>query len=464
MIPVAVLYSLTMKLASCLLGRNSAWSIPLPAPLPLPLPPIRTTATASTTSHRVLPVAIVTGSNTGIGYETARALVVHYGYTVILACRSRDKALAAAATINAELQVRAANSKEATSTTAADSPKAIFVHPLDLSSFDSIRDFCRHVQEQYPIIDVLINNAGRNSSGSSSDRVPIRPNNDSNKSSNDDQTSPCLDLLFQSNFLGHFLLTTILIDTVFQHQSNDVRIVNLSSVMHHFCRVNDGDNGASPLEQVDFWKRIATAPNPKTGTTYAASKLAAILFTLELNRRYGNGGGSNSGKSGGGCRIRSIAVNPGAVYVFGFLLSNVYTGTCLYQLTFTNGDLPFCFGDSNAAVYKNNGSNSDIWRNFPAMIKFLFGLVYLTNKQGCSTSVVAAVSDELPADAIYLQPYWLPNESLSPHQQQPPFPAFEMLGPYQAYRVSTPRLPPDGGVVAAHALWEACTDLARRHE
>jgi NAD(P)-dependent dehydrogenase (short-subunit alcohol dehydrogenase family) len=181
---------------------------------------------------------------------------------VILATRSRDKGEQAAARIRSK------------------GGNAMFVHPLDLSSFESVREFARVIRERYPTIHCLVNNAGINTPGLISEDH--------------------LDLLFQSNFLGHYLLTAELWDVL--DKNNRARIINVSSVMHHFC-------GNFDIENIDFWKRVASPidSNKQHGVTkhytYSLSKLAAILFSMELNQRYGD-------------QVRSIAVNPGAVYVF----------------------------------------------------------------------------------------------------------------------------------------------------
>jgi len=115
-------------------------------------------------------------------------------------------------------------------------------------------------------VDILVNNAGRNSSG---DPVQGR------------------DLLFQTNFLGHFELTSYLMGAF----APQARVVNLSSVMHHFI---EGD-----VNQPSFWKDcIAYDKHPTS--TYQPSKLAAILFSMELNKRYPD-------------KIQAVAVNPGGV-------------------------------------------------------------------------------------------------------------------------------------------------------
>jgi hypothetical protein len=104
-------------------------------------------------------------------------------------------------------------------------------------------------------------------------------------------------------------------------------------------------------------------------------------------------------------------------------------------------------------IYLHN-SNSDIWRDFPNILKFFFNLIYLNNRQGCQTSVAAAVG-EWDDKVIYLQPYWLPATSST----QVPFPVTEMLGVFQGHRVTQPRLPADGGLLAGQALWKAGEEL-----
>lgn len=248
----------------------------------------------------------MTGCNTGIGFETARSLVLDHNVHVIMACRSRDKAVQAMDKIHDEQAKAKANTaastNDANATDSSDIAKAVFVHPLDLSSFDSVKAFCAAVRKEYPSVDILINNAGRNTSGETMSCDPSG-------------AQIPLDLLFQSNFLGHFLLTSELLSA--KVLVPNARVVNLSSVMHHFCGTfGFGTNSSDrdTWESVDYWKQTATA-NCAPTDTYSPSKLAAQLFTLELNRRYG---GKGSGGGGENRRLRSIAVNPGAVYVLCF--------------------------------------------------------------------------------------------------------------------------------------------------
>eukprot|EP00521_Asterionellopsis_glacialis_P013172 CAMPEP_0195298134 /NCGR_PEP_ID=MMETSP0707-20130614/22870_1 /TAXON_ID=33640 /ORGANISM="Asterionellopsis glacialis, Strain CCMP134" /LENGTH=261 /DNA_ID=CAMNT_0040360135 /DNA_START=145 /DNA_END=927 /DNA_ORIENTATION=- len=244
-------------------------------------------------------LAIVTGSNTGVGFETAKYLVNDYGFDVILACRSRDKGLSAANKINEEVSRCSTDSHG----------KAIFLHPLDLCDFDSVKEFSTQVQKKYDNVDVLVNNAGLNSSA---------------------KTKEGLDSCFKTNFLGHFLLTNLLMPALLKCQGS--RVVNLSSVTHHFVEegmAEEEDEKGGYLSR-SWWTKQATYG--QSGISYRTSKLASILFSMELNKRFGSKG------------LQSIAVNPGSV-------------------------------------------NSDIWRGYPRWIIPIFRMIYLTSKQGSSTSV-----------------------------------------------------------------------------
>jgi len=106
-------------------------------------------------------VALVTGGNTGVGYETAKALVQDHGYEVILACRSIEKGIQACQEINSGMLT---TTKKSLMSFHSEG-RAVFIQPIDLTNTSSIDAFARSVKEQYDIIDVLINNAGRNSGG-----------------------------------------------------------------------------------------------------------------------------------------------------------------------------------------------------------------------------------------------------------------------------------------------------------
>lgn len=418
--PLGLLYSWTarlwLKLTAAAGGSRNAIERPLPPPPPPAAAAAAAIASASASKNqneqeeprrRRRTVAIVTGSNTGIGYETARHLAAHYGCTVILACRSRDKAAQAAAAINATIIDGGGEGRGGQAVVAP--------LPLDLASLDSVRAFARHVRQHYSSgIDVLVNNAGRNTNGEPLDYC----SHHGGKRQQQKPKHQSLDLLFQSNFLGHFLLTAELMPLLLLASSSGsgsgappARVVNVSSVMHHFADMGD-------VTSVGAWKDTALAADAATNknSTYARSKLAAVLLTGELNRRY-NGNRSESKRKEGNT-IQSVAVNPGAV-------------------------------------------NSDIWRDYPRLLDPVHRLLYLTNEQGCRTSVAACVLEDIPDNTLfpYLQPYWQLFDSSS-NISSPLFPALELVGPYQGYRWTAPRVPAgDEGRAAAQALWRASNEL-----
>jgi len=351
---VALLYSTVASLSIACLRPIPILNRGLPQVREIPMQP--TTSTPR--------IAIVTGANTGIGLETSKALVER-GYEVVLACRSKDKALQAIQVIEEEVS-------------GVPGGKAVFHGTLDLSSFQSVRDFSETIQSKYDKIHLLVNNAGLNTSGPSEQG---------------------LDLCFQTNFLGHFLLTKNLMGLLLNAKTP--RVVNLSSVMHHFCQADKHDEA--------YWRQNALFGNEMSQeNSYSASKLAALLFTIELNKRYRSQG------------LRSIAVNPGAV-------------------------------------------NSDIWRSYPRWIVAVFQRIYLNNPQGSYTSVAASVINDFPDDVIYLQPYHQQTRGGNDRKiiAPTPFPPFEMLGPFVGYQAIHPRLPKDGhnGELTSGALWKVSEEL-----
>ena len=363
------------KYAMPLMIPGLFWSITqhiLAVLAPSLFPPPLTPNLASFDGERI---AIVTGSNTGIGYETARGLVGR-GYTVVIACRDEVKGREAESRINGE-----GNNLNG----GGQVGKAVYFHPLDLSSFNSVRLFAENFAGVYKKCHVLVNNAGINTTGISSDGY---------------------DLCYQANFLGHFLLTQLLIPTLIntyeaEGRKSHSRIVNLSSVMHHF---------SPPFITTDDWFIPAVAGCKLN--TYSPSKLAPVLLSMEINRRYKEAG------------IFSVSVNPGGV-------------------------------------------NSDIWRNAP--LPNWITKMFLTTEQGASTSIAACV-EQLNHDTIYLQPYRLPsylktkgvsgNVAGGTHLPvyKRPFPVFEFVGFYVGFNACGARVPEkdgDNGLASALGMWEA---------
>jgi NAD(P)-dependent dehydrogenase (short-subunit alcohol dehydrogenase family) len=178
-------------------------------------------------------VAVVTGANTGIGFEAALVLA-RRGAQVVLACRSVERAREAAA--------RIAASSEAAPT--------VEVLELDLGSLDSIRSAAGRLREKHPRIDLLINNAGVMD-------VPYG------------KTEDGFELHLGINHFGHFAFTGLLMPQLTTVPGS--RIVNISSVAH--------DRGRIDFDDLAYTREYTPS------RAYARSKLANLLFTFELNRR-----------------------------------------------------------------------------------------------------------------------------------------------------------------------------------
>jgi NAD(P)-dependent dehydrogenase (short-subunit alcohol dehydrogenase family) len=178
-------------------------------------------------------LAIVTGANSGIGFETARALATK-GARVILACRSEGKGNDAVARLK----------------NAAPAADARF-ETLDLGSLSSVAAFAARIRADESAIDLLINNAG----------VMAPPLG---------RTAEGFELQFGTNHLGHFALTARLLPLV--RAASGARIVNVSSIAHFA--------GAIDFDDPNFEKRRYIPM-----VAYGQSKLANLLFTRELHRR-----------------------------------------------------------------------------------------------------------------------------------------------------------------------------------
>ncbi|XP_029113559.1 polyprenol dehydrogenase [Scleropages formosus] len=186
-------------------------------------------------------VAIVTGGAKGMGYETARHLT-SLGMHVVIAGNSEEEGLAAVRKIREE------NSKG----------KVEFQF-LDLSSLKSVRQFVRMFKDRRLPLHILVNNAG----------VMLVPER---------QTEDGFELHFGLNYLGHFLLTNLLLDTLKQSGSHDscARVVTVSSATHYVGVLN--------LE--DLQSRSCYCAHG----AYAQSKLALVLFSYHLQQKLTAGG------------------------------------------------------------------------------------------------------------------------------------------------------------------------------
>lgn len=193
-------------------------------------------------------IAIVTGANAGLGFETALALAQKEA-TVILACRNKSKAEQAKTDIlkkvpNGDLEVM----------------------EIDLSKLKSVRNFATAFLKKYDSLHLLINNAG----------VMIPPY---------EKTEDGFELQMGANYFGHFLLTGLLLDTIIKTSAS--RIVSLSSLAH-----KKGDIYFDDLHSEKEYVKMKA---------YQQSKLACLIFAFELQRRLDKAGSSTL----------SVAAHPG---------------------------------------------------------------------------------------------------------------------------------------------------------
>ncbi|WP_181306499.1 SDR family oxidoreductase [Rufibacter sp. XAAS-G3-1] len=177
-------------------------------------------------------IMVVTGASSGIGKATAQALA-NGGAQVVMVCRNERKGLEAIKEIKQKVP-------EAT----------LKLHLADLSSLQEVRKVAAELKENYPVIDVLINNAGL---------IPGVMQT----------TADGWELAWATNHLAPFLLTNLLMEPLLASEQG--RVINVTSEAHR-------------LGQIDF--EHAGKPQKYSAiTAYADSKLANIHFTYELARR-----------------------------------------------------------------------------------------------------------------------------------------------------------------------------------
>jgi NAD(P)-dependent dehydrogenase (short-subunit alcohol dehydrogenase family) len=193
-------------------------------------------------------IAIVTGANSGLGYETAFALA-QKGAHVIMACRNLEKAQAA----QADMQEQ-------------DPSASVETMQLDLASLKSIRGFADQFEQKYKQLDLLINNAGIMA-------IPRK------------ETADGFEMQFGVNHLGHFALTGLLLRCLLHTPGS--RVVNVTSGASFFGRMNFKD-----LQGKQSYSRFGA---------YSQSKLANLLFTFELQRKL----------DAAGVDILAVAAHPG---------------------------------------------------------------------------------------------------------------------------------------------------------
>jgi NAD(P)-dependent dehydrogenase (short-subunit alcohol dehydrogenase family) len=196
--------------------------------------------------------AVVTGANTGLGFETASVLATR-GAQVVLACRNLGQAKEAAARI-------------LSSRPHPTPPASVQAVRLDLASLASVREAAEEIGSAYGPVDLLINNAG----------VMMTPYR---------RTDDGFELQLGVNHLGHFALTGLLLGRMLGRAGS--RVVTVSSNGHKSGRIDFDD-----LQSQRRYRRMAA---------YYQSKLANLMFTYELQRRL----------AGAQAQTQALAAHPG---------------------------------------------------------------------------------------------------------------------------------------------------------
>jgi NAD(P)-dependent dehydrogenase (short-subunit alcohol dehydrogenase family) len=324
-------------------------------------------------------VAIVTGASAGVGRQSALQLA-QLGCTVVLACRSEERGKVAEESLQREIQQAWAGRAGGTGVCGR-----VEYQQLDLADLASVRSFASAVTNKYPRIDILVNNGA----GPGQPPPPMMPPLASakptvhplvttfalsglicacmrdaaglNSFAEPSLTADGFEEVFGVNYLGHFLLTQLLLPSLqasathhreqqSQSQSQSVskakasgfcgpRIVNVSSVMHrhssceemlslagHAAEIGAATAAAKLLGGAQSAVVPPGKDNAMTGSTYSASKRAMVVFTGQLDRRLwhealkrerADNNGANTPVDGKThdemTRVRAVCVNPGAV-------------------------------------------------------------------------------------------------------------------------------------------------------
>jgi len=213
--------------------------------------------------------AVITGATGGLGYETALALAAA-GAAVVLTGRNDAKGRNAIQKIRGRL------------------PGANVVYEnLDLANLASVADFAKRFSAAHASLDLLVNNAGVMA-------LPERK-----------LTTDGFEMQFGTNYLGHYALTAQLLPLL--RRGNQPRVVNLSSLTHRRGAINFDDlQGTWPYSP---------------GKAYSQSKLAMLMFALELQRRSDAGGWGlmSNAAHPGFARTDLFANGPGAGGLLGLL-------------------------------------------------------------------------------------------------------------------------------------------------
>ncbi|MFB6100425.1 MAG: oxidoreductase [Candidatus Nanohalobium sp.] len=178
-------------------------------------------------------VAIVTGANSGIGFEATKELA-RKDCEVVMACRDREKANEARNEVEKELR-----------------DPDLRIIELDLADLNSINDFARRFKEKYDRLDFMVNNAGVM-------HLPFK------------RTEFGFEYQFGVNHLGHFYLNSRLIDMI--EKTEDSRVVCVSSLLHRDAELDFEEMN----NRESYDKKVA----------YGDSKMANLMYAKELDQRF----------------------------------------------------------------------------------------------------------------------------------------------------------------------------------
>jgi NAD(P)-dependent dehydrogenase (short-subunit alcohol dehydrogenase family) len=214
--------------------------------------------------------ALVTGANSGLGFETACALAAA-GAHVVMACRDAGRGEAAAARARAVARARAGVQVGGSAAAGGSEAARVELLPLDLADLASVRRFAAAFLDTGRRLDILCNNAGVMA-------IPYR------------ETADGFEMQFGANHLGHFALTGLLLPAILVAEAG--RVVTMSSGLHVTGKLDFASADAA---------RVALRSHYGKWAAYSRSKLANLLFAYELQRRL----------AAPGSRAISVAAHPG---------------------------------------------------------------------------------------------------------------------------------------------------------
>jgi NAD(P)-dependent dehydrogenase (short-subunit alcohol dehydrogenase family) len=187
---------------------------------------------------------IITGANSGIGKAAAQKFASE-GHTVIMACRNLKKSYP----VRDQIAAETGNDR-------------IYLEQVDMSSFESIRNFCSNYREKYKELDILIHNAAYFNHGASYM-----------------QGTDGIEITFATNVAGPFLMTMLLRDLL--TESADARILHAgSNIIKHFL---------NPKKEIDFDHLRNEPENPSDHSVYINyrnSKMALLMLTFRMAKKF----------------------------------------------------------------------------------------------------------------------------------------------------------------------------------